>query len=195
VLLLVACGSVAGCGSAKGTSKKKASNNTEFVGGVLSPRVQAPPIDLRSYRGNKVRLSQFRGKVVLMSFLYTHCPDVCPLIAGNLKVVHDKLGARARDVEMLAVSTDPHGDTRRTVSKFLRSRGVAGDLDYLIGSKSELLPVWRRWHIGVAPGKHGLVGHSALVYGVSARGKLVTIYPSNFRPTDIVRDIPRLAAI
>ena len=98
-------------------------------------------------------------------------------------------------MEILAVSTDPLGDTRRRVTGFLRSRGVAGVLDYLIGTKAELLPVWRRWHIGVAPGKHGLVGHSALVYGVSARGKLVTIYPANYRPADIVRDIPRLAAI
>lgn len=185
---------MAGCGTAKSTSTQAGSGG-ELSGGVLSPKRQAPPIALDSYGGDRVRLSQFRGKVVLVSFLYTNCPDVCQLIAGNLKVVHDKLGERARGVEMLAVSTDPRGDTRRTVTAFLRSHGVAGVLDYLIGSKSDLLPVWRRWHIAVAPGKRGLVGHSGLVYGVSARGRLVTIYPANFRPADIVHDIPKLAAL
>jgi protein SCO1 len=187
-------GAWAGCGGASDKGKPAASED-ELAGGLISPRIQAPPIALRSYRGDEVRLSQFRGKVVLVSFLYTHCPDVCPLIAGNLKVVHDQLKDKGQNVEMLAVSTDPAGDTRRAVVKFLRSHGVLGDLDYLVGTRSELKPVWRRWHIAVAPGKRGRVGHSSLVYGVSPRGRLVTIYPANFLPADIVHDVPRLTTL
>jgi protein SCO1/2 len=186
--------SALGCGAAR-SSSKHANSQSDFVGSVLTPRIQAPPLALRSYRGSEVRLSRFRGKVVLLTFLYTHCPDVCPLIAGNLRVVHEQIHNEASRVEMLAVSTDPRGDTPRIVKKFLKARGVTGQLDYLIGSQAELRPVWRRWHVGAMAGKHGLVGHSALVYGISASGKLVTIYPSNFRPTDIEHDIPRLAAL
>jgi cytochrome oxidase Cu insertion factor (SCO1/SenC/PrrC family) len=110
-------------------------------------------------------------------------------------VVRNELKAKAGDVAMLAVSTDPRGDTARNVAGFLRKRGMAGRMDYLIGSQAQLRPVWRRWHIATRRGSRGLVAHSSLVYGISPSGKLVTIYPANFKPSDIVRDVPKLAKL
>jgi protein SCO1 len=189
VVLVVAAGAtLAACG---GGSSSKATS-ADLVGGTISPRISAPPIALRDYSGKRVTLAESRGKVVLLTFLYTHCPDVCPLIAGNLRVVQNQLKDKAKDVVVLAVSTDPRGDTPRNVAKFLRIHRMTGRMDYLIGSSAQLRPVWKRWSIAAKRGKQGLVAHSSLVYGVSPRGKLISIYPSNFAPADIVHDVPIL---
>jgi protein SCO1 len=189
-VILAVGATLTACGG--GSDSSPAATSADLVGGTISPRISAPPVTLRDYTGKRVTLSESRGKVVLLTFLYTHCPDVCPLIAGNLRVVQNRLKDKAKDVVMLAVSTDPRGDTPRNVSKFLRLRRMTGRMDYLIGSSAELRPVWKRWSIAAKRGKHGLVAHSSLVYGISAKGKLISIYPSNFAPSDIVHDVPIL---
>ncbi len=74
-------------------------------------REQAPPIHLRNYLGRRSRCPQYRGKAVLVTFLYTHCPDICPLITSNLRVTLNMLGAQASQAQIIAVSVDPRGDT------------------------------------------------------------------------------------
>jgi protein SCO1 len=167
-----------------------------YRGGVVSPVKYAPPIALRNYLGRPVTLQQYRGKVVLVTFLYTHCPDVCPLIASNLKTTLARLGAAAGKVQAIAVSVDPRGDTPKSVAEFLRLRGMTGKMQYLIGSAGQLGPVWGAWNVGSQrdASRPELVAHSALVYGITASGKLQTIYPANFDPADIVHDVPLLAA-
>jgi protein SCO1/2 len=175
---------------------ERASTSQGYRGGVVSPVKEAPPIALRNYLGRPVTLQQYRGKVVLVTFLYTHCPDVCPLIASNLKVTLAKLGTAAAKVQAIAVSVDPRGDTPKSVAEFLRLRGMTGKMEYLIGSAPQLGRVWSAWNVGSQrdASKPDLVAHSALVYGITASGKLQTIYPANFNPSDIVHDVPMLAA-
>ena len=82
-----------------------------LAGFRVTPVEPAPGLSLRDYRGKLVNLSAYRGKAVLVTFLYTHCPDVCPLITSNLRVAQAKLGAEASKLQIVAVSVDPHGDT------------------------------------------------------------------------------------
>jgi protein SCO1/2 len=199
---LAAVALVATLAIAAGTKKEqlpnhvKRSSSPTFTGATVSPVVAAPPIDLRNSLGQRVTLSQYRGKVALVTFLYTRCPDVCPLIATNLRVVQAKLGAKAKDVAMIAVSVDPHGDTPKTVAEFLHQHAMTGRMQYLIGNAHELGTTWKAWNVGSERDSSDptLVAHSALVYGISASGKLTTIYAANFKPSDIVHDIPALAA-
>ncbi len=168
-----------------------------FDGALLSPLRPAPPLaTLRNYRGQRVNLADYRGRAVFVTFLYTHCPDVCPLIASQLHAAYAELGARAREVQLIAVSVDPRGDTATAVATFLREHELTGRMLYLIGSAHELAPVWSAWHVGSAQdaGSPELVNHSALVYGISASGTLTTIYPANLKPGEIVHDVPRLLA-
>jgi cytochrome oxidase Cu insertion factor (SCO1/SenC/PrrC family) len=67
-------------------------------------------------------------------------------------------------------------------------------MQYLIGSGAQLAPVWKEWYVGSSRdiGKPDLVSHSALVYGISASGKLTTIYSANFAPSQIVHDVAPL---
>lgn len=165
-----------------------------YYGTLTLPARQAPPISLRNYLGQPVTLAAYRGRVVLVTFLYANCPDVCPLIASNLRVALNQLGKRAKDVQVIAVSVDPRGDTSAAVAGFLRAHGMTGRMQYLIGSGAELARTWAAWSVGSTReiGQPDLVSHSALVYGVAASGKLTTVYPATFEPSEIVHDVPRL---
>jgi protein SCO1 len=167
-----------------------------FFGTLALPARQAPPIGLRDYLGRPVTLASYRGRAVLVTFLYTHCPDVCPLMTSNLRVALGMLGARASRVQVIAVSVDPRGDTPAAVARFLRAHEMLGRMRYLIGSAPELARTWSAWKVGSLreAGQPQRIAHSALVYGVGADGTLRTIYPSSFEPAQIVHDVPRLAA-
>ncbi len=167
-----------------------------YYGTLTLPAKQAPAIDLRNYQGKPITLAQYRGKAVLVTFLYANCPDVCPLIASNLRVALNMLGSRASDVQVIAVSVDPRGDTPAAVSHFLNTHQMTGRMEYLIGSPSELARTWAAWDVGSKRevGQPDLVAHSALIYGISAKGTLTTVYPATFEPSEIVHDAPKLAA-
>lgn len=166
-----------------------------FDGTLAIPVRSAPPLHLRNYLGQEVSLSQYKGKAVLVTFLYTNCPDICPLITSNLRVALNMLGRRAADAQVIAVSVDPRGDTPKAVARFLSEHEMTGRMQYLIGSAGELSSAWKAWGVGSKRevGQPNLVAHSALVYGIDAAGKVRTIYPDSFRPAEIAHDVPKLA--
>ena len=170
------------------------SKSSRYAGLAAHPLRLAPPIRLSNNRGQPVTLDQYRGKVVLVTFLYVHCPDVCPLIAANLHTTLEQLGPRASQVQLIAVSVDPHGDTPTAVARFLKEHELTGQMQYLIGSPDQLSRTWKAWNVGSNEEVNtpGLVAHSALVYGISASGKLTTIYNADFKPSQIIHDVPIL---
>src|SRR5207245_1998551 len=110
--------------------------------GLLSPPSQAPALALRNYLGQPVTIDSYRGKAVFVTFLYTHCPDVCPLIASNLGIAQRLMGpAVASKAQIIAVSVDPRGDIPKAVATFLARRNVTGRMQYLVGSAHELARV------------------------------------------------------
>ncbi len=171
---------------------------SSFEGQTLDPPQPAPALaTLRNYNGESFDLAADRGKAVYVTFLYAHCPDVCPLIASNLHNAYAKMTAAQRaKVAIVAVSVDPKGDTASTVAVFMHEHQLAGEGKYLIGKAAQLVPVWKAWQVGSERdvSKPELVSHSALIYGVSGSGKLYTIYPANFAPEQIVHDVEPLAA-
>ena len=165
-----------------------------FEGGVISPMRAAPPLVGHDIDGKTVNIKDLRGHPVLVTFVYAHCPDVCPLIMTNLRQVREKsdLGKRMR---VIAVSVDPKGDTVPVVRKFLQRQRVGDFVDYVIGDRAQLEPLWARWQVATQVPKDNpeLVEHSSLIYGVTASGKLATAYPVGFEPDAIVRDLDKLA--
>jgi protein SCO1/2 len=188
---------LAACGSSKSTERKpaQASKPAQFQGAIANPPKPAPPLRLRDSTGKVLDVAGLRGKAVLVTFLYVNCPDVCPLEAANFHTALRQLGPQASKVQLVAVSTDPKGDTPKAVNAFLRKHQVTHEMRYLVGSKKELAKVWKAWGIVAKrdPSAPGQVGHSALTYGISASGKVTTLYPSNFKPAQIVHDVPLLA--
>jgi protein SCO1/2 len=169
-----------------------------YDGSAITPPQPTPPLSLRNYNGERVNLDRYRGKAVLVTFLYTHCPDVCPLITADLRVAQNLMGSRtAAKAQIIAVSVDPRGDTPQTVAAFLKVHGMTGRMKYLIGSAHELATAWEAWGVGseVDTSQPDFVNHSALVYGVDASGKLKTVYISNnWKPSEVAHDVPLLAA-
>jgi len=197
LVMLALAVAVAGCGASAGSANPAppgAVSGTGLQGLVLTPQKSAPALALHNYTGQPVSLSSMRGKAVLVTFVYTHCPNVCPLIVANLAAADRQLGAEARHVAIIAVTVDPRRDTPTAVKQFLAARDATGRMDYLLGSDSQLRRVWKAWEVGVSVDtKHVTIGHSAIVYGITASGRTAVVYPSNFSPAQIVHDVPLLA--
>jgi len=194
-LLLCLAALVGGCGSSAAATGDTTNGvvGSGFQGLVLRPEKPEPGLVLRNYTGARVNLGTFRGKAVLVTFVYTHCPDVCPLIVSNLAAAQRQLGARGREVQIVAVTVDPKNDTSAAVQRFLAERGATGRMDYLIGTRRQLLPVWKAWGVAVNVNKYeDTEAHSALLFGITPAGKIAVVYPSSFTPAQIVHDVPLL---
>ena len=197
-LSLLAAGAVIGILAGCGGSGASSTITPKFAGVRALPSKPAPPLALRDSLGHPVNIDQYRGKAVLVTFIYDHCPDVCPLMVGNLHTAQTELRAASDKLQIIAVSVDPRGDTPKTVAAFLRAHRMIGRMEYLIGSVPRLENVWRDWSIlsKATPTKRDpdLVEHSALVYGISASGRITTLYQHDFEPAQIVHDVPILAS-
>ncbi|MGA2321988.1 MAG: SCO family protein, partial [Solirubrobacteraceae bacterium] len=186
-----------GGGSSSGGRSAAARQANLDASGLLTPVTSAPPLALSNYLGQPVNIDSYRGKAVLVTFLYTNCPDICPLITSNLRVALNLMGpATASKVQVIAVSVDPRGDTPTAVAAFLARHEMTGRMQYLIGSASELAQVWKAWGVGSERDAQQpqFVNHSGLVYGITASGKRLAIYAASFRPSEIAHDVPLLAA-
>ena len=182
-------------GSSKSTSN--AARPSYEASAVLTPVRTAPPLALRNYLGAPVNITSYRGRAVFVTFLYTNCPDICPLITSQLRGAQNLMGpAVASKAEIIAVSVDPKGDTRKAVAAFLARHAMTGRMQYLVGSAHELAAVWSAWGVGSErdASKPEFVNHSGLIYGITGTGKRVTIYAPSFQPSEIAHDVPLLAA-
>lgn len=218
-VLLGAATVAAGCGGGSGTSATNRSPETgapgtgaatspttttdpvadvaEYSGGSVSPVTAAPELGLHTWSGKDVRIGDYRGKAVLVTFVYTHCPDVCPVIVDNLVRVKQRLGREAKRLEIVAVSVDPEGDTPGAVRRFLTAHRAHGRVDYLLGSRRQLEATWTRWGIAARADTANpeLVEHSGVIWGVDPKGRRVTFYPaSGFDVADIESDVRSLLA-
>jgi protein SCO1/2 len=204
VPLVVLAGIASACGSSgSGSASSTADQNTNAgassgYDAPLAPvkPVAAPAFTLKDQFGKPISLKDYRGKAVLLTFLYVHCPDVCPLITAALRTTIDKLGANAGKVQVIAISVDPVGDTTKDVRKYLSERGVLHRFEYLVGTHKELAPVWDEYHIQAVPDKSlgREVGHTGIVIGIDGTGKERTYYPSTpLKPAWMIHDVPLLA--
>jgi protein SCO1 len=183
VLVLVAGGvALLTVGGSSGSSKPVQAEKANFdAAGLLTPVRAAPPLSLHNYLGQPVNIASYKGKAVLVTFLYTNCPDVCPLIASNLRVAQNLMGpAKASKVQIIAVSVDPRGDTPKAVSAFLARHEMTGRMQYLIGSRTELARTWKAWGVGSERDNQQpqFINHSGLIYGITGTDKRLTIYAS-----------------
>jgi protein SCO1/2 len=200
VLILIAGGvALATTGGSSGAPSNKAQAQKQNLdaSGLLTPVRAAPPLQLHNYLGQPVNLASYRGKAVLVTFLYTNCPDICPLITSNLRVAQNLMGAKtASKAQIIAVSVDPKGDTPKAVARFLARHEMTGRMQYLVGSASELAKVWQAWGVGSErdASQPQFINHSGLIYGITGSGKRLSIYAASFKPAEIAHDVPLLAA-
>jgi protein SCO1 len=149
-----------------------------------------PPRDfrLRDQDGRPASLHEYRRRVVVLTFLYTHCKDVCPTTATTIRGALDDLG---HDVPALAISVDPRGDTPSAARRFLLARRLnGGRMRYLLGDRAQLQPVWKAY--GIQP-QTSRFDHSAYVLLIDRDGRQRISFPVQELTSEaLAHDIARL---
>ena len=155
-----------------------------FAGPLMPPGVHAANFTLLDQNGRRTRLSDYRGQALVISFMYSHCPDACPLMATEIRGALDELGSAGRTVPVLAISVDPAHDTRASATAFLARERMTGRMRFLLGTRRQLERTWRRY--AVQPGKE----HSAFVFLVDRAGLVRVGFPaSQLIPEDLAHDL------
>lgn len=136
-------------------------------------RPKAPNFTLVNQHGVRTSLSEFRGKVVVLSFLDPVCYATCPVVAEELAQVATLLQARRSDVVFVVVNANPNFTSTATIRAFDAEHGVAhlSDWEYLTGSRAQLQAVWNAYGAPSLTPTVGMVAHSLLVYLIGPRGR------------------------
>jgi protein SCO1/2 len=182
----------AGCGGGGDSSNVKQTTASKFRGGELHPTIAPANFALRDQSGKLVSLTGQHGHFAIITFLYTNCPDVCPLIASNLGQVQRQLAGDGTKVSVMGVSVDPKRDTPAAVRQFIRSHRLSPDFHYLTGTRAQLAKVWKAYGILVRPGKLDTVDHAAYEMLVDPKGRARLIYNPTVKAADVVHDIKAL---
>ncbi len=152
-------------------------------GAVINPPIPAAEIKLADSNGAQFTLSSLRGKIVILYFGYTNCPDECPLTMAHLKLAMDILGNKSKDVQVVMVTTDPVRDTAQAMKDFL------GKFDPsfvgLVGTTDELMKVWKDYGVTVADGGET---HSYFIYMIDREGNFRETFLPDSLPADIAAD-------
>ena len=170
------------------------SSQGPFNGGRLPDGVRgarAFEFELADARGGTWGTSDVAGKPYIVTFLYTDCPDVCPLIGAELRRALGLLGPRASDVAVLAVSVDPKGDTPAAVRKWLARHRLPENFHYLVGSTAELKPVWDAYYAAPQVPGRAYSAHTASIWLIDRRGRIRTKFSGGMPvpPEDIAHDL------
>lgn len=150
---------------------------------------------LTDHTGAPFSFSSLRGKVVLVAFVYTTCPDVCPLITASMRSVQQKLTGRERSgVFLLSITTDPEVDRPAVLKAYAeRYRIDSSNWLFLTGEPASLSSVWKSFGVKVERRARGLVNHTALTALVDAKGVLRFGYVgASPDPEVILRDMRKL---
>lgn len=159
------------------------------------PYPLASEIELTREDGTEFRLSEMRGKVVMLFFGYTSCPDVCPTTMAELKQALEEVGPKANQVQVLYVTVDPERDTPQRVQEYVDHFNP--DFIGLSGSESELAKVWNDYGVfreiveGTSAAGY-LVNHTARVTMIDQQGNLRVSFPFDTPVENIVHDLELL---
>jgi protein SCO1/2 len=195
VALLVLGLLVAACGGG-GTSTDAAVSVPAIDGGDAIPAKAAPPIELTDQYGKKVDLAKLKGHTVLVAFLYTHCTDLCPIVAGKVHTAYAGLSKSERPI-FLAVSVDPAHDTPQSAAAFNKRHRTTGEIDWLLGSHKELTKVWDAWGVRpeTDPNDPEEIEHNAEIFAIDKQGQIRALYPPNFKPAKLAIGTRTLAKL
>jgi protein SCO1/2 len=168
-----------------------AAETTGLKAGVFDPPRMAPDFTVRGSNGKELKLSQFRGKLVLLEFGYTSCVDVCPVSLAMLAQARKQLGPQADQLQVIYVTVDPERDTEERMRNYLK----AFDPTFIgaTGTPQQMARVRHEYGITatkkpIEGSKDYIVGHSSYLYFVDRKGSLRALLPFGRTADDVVHD-------
>ncbi|MDE0033253.1 MAG: SCO family protein [Deltaproteobacteria bacterium] len=143
---------------------------------------------LTDQNGGRVEFRKLRGKPLVINFMYTSCPDVCPLLTASLKILRDHMKpAEARDIRFLSITTDPEIDSPKVLKAYSkRHEADAPNWWWLTGEARELAPVWQGFGVSVKRLAKGLIEHTTLTVVADAQGFMRFAYFGSAPDPDVL---------
>jgi protein SCO1/2 len=163
--------------------------------GVFDPPRLAPDFSLQGSAGGELQLSRYRGKVVLLAFGFTSCPQVCPTTLAVLAQARKKLGAAGDGVQVVYVTVDPERDDAARMKKYLGTF----DTNFIgcTGTPEQLARVREQYGVYAEKKSFGndySVAHSTSVFLIDRAGRIRALMPYGRSPDDYVHDLRILLA-
>jgi cytochrome oxidase Cu insertion factor (SCO1/SenC/PrrC family) len=154
---------------------RAAAANPDLDPGSSLNSIQAPNFSLVDQFGQRMSLSDFRGKVVILAFTDSECTTVCPLTSQSMLAAKQLLGAAGSQVQLIGVDANPAATKVSDVLAYSRAHGMVNHWDFLTGSDAQLTEVWKAYHIYVQIEK-GQVDHTPAVFIIDTRGREQKVY-------------------
>src|SRR5580693_1293823 len=209
-LAVAAALAVAGC-SSSGSSASGASSQSSGAQSSTSANSDAamenPNLDLGSSLGNKaapgvnlvnqfgqqMSLSQFRGKVVMLSFEDSECTTVCPLTTQSMVLAKELLGKAGSSVQLLGVDANPDAIKVANVMDYSRVHGMVNQWDFLTGSLAQLKSAWKAYNVDVQI-ESGQIDHTPALYIIDQQGREQKVYLTQMAYSSITQSAQVLAS-
>jgi len=171
-----------------------ADDGAALKAGVFDPPRAAPDFVLSGSNGSELKLSAYRGKVVLLGFGFTSCTNVCPITLGTLAQTYKNLGAQASELQVVYITVDPERDDAATLKNYLSKFNptfVGGT-----GTDAQLAAVRKDFGIAAekVAGPDGSYSHSSFIYLIDREGRLRALMPFGHLADDYVHDVRMLMA-
>jgi protein SCO1/2 len=171
----------------------RAGESEALKAGIFNPAREAPDFSVRGSDGKPLTLSHYRGKVVVLAFGYTACPNVCPATLAVLALAHRNLKSLGSQVQVIYLTVDPERDSAERLNQYL----AAFDPTFVggTGTAPQMAEVRKSYGVTaekVGTGKDYGVAHSSFVYLITRDGKLRALMPFGHKADDYVHDISLL---
>jgi len=169
-----------------------------FRGSQIEPSPAAFDFEIQQANGTTYHLSTEQGKVVLLYFGYTNCPDYCPATLAKYQNIYQHLGDDVADVDFVFVSADPQRDTPQVTADYVHHVNTA--FIGLSGTEEQLRPIWQAYFVGqqVVPLEGSALGyavdHSTRVYVIDKQGNLRLTFSFEMEAVDMAHDVSLLLA-
>jgi protein SCO1/2 len=197
------------------------SGNSTMFGTILTGKTAAPDFQLTNQFNQSVSSSDYFGNVVVVTFLYTDCSDICPILVNHLKDIRQELAGDADKVEFVVISVDPLHDDVASAYAFSDRWDMLEKWEFLVGEQEQLAKVWENYFIDPSVEKAGYgtttkidqvpgsnqasvdaflktatepyaISHSAPIYLIGKDGLMRVLFTLPIDPLKVVHDIQKL---
>lgn len=151
-----------------------------------------PDFKLTDQDGKSFQFASARGKVVLVTFVFTTCPDVCPLFTANFAAIQRQLDAKkVTDYLLITITTDPERDSAAVLKEYAgRFKADFKRWSLLTGTRGELSKVWKLFGVNVTRTESGQVQHTSFTTLIDRQGRRrVDYYGDRWQEKEVLKDI------